>query len=329
MGLTLPFGLHLNGRFDLNYERRELGRDTSFADGQSALRSYHQFLFLSRTSQDDPFGFTVEVLGLQFWEGSLRHRFAGTPLALQVRAGKLLVPFGNEPIFHQAYGGLAGFDQKILAPVWAQEGLSATLTAQRREQSLSFDVYVSRGFGLRQEDGVLNLQSDVSPTDDLKPALGARLGAAWSPLTAYYSFYFNPLGFGRRLVMQAVDLALWRPRGIPIIDRLVLGAGILRGDVSGGGSGEDYYHFGSYYQVRAYLLDTLYLQYRQGLRTFNNRRGVFMDDTRLDGDDASTHTLGLVARYHGLSAGLHYFINFEKANEVDDDFFRLTVAYEF
>src|SRR5439155_14792763 len=143
-GLALPFGLRLDGRFDLNYERRGIGRDTSFADGKSALRSYHQFLFLSRTSADDPIGFMVEVISLQFWEASFRHRFERAPLVLTVRGGKLLVPFGNEPLFHQAYGGLVGFDQKILPPVWAQEGVSAGLVFQRRRLSFSGEAYAVR-----------------------------------------------------------------------------------------------------------------------------------------------------------------------------------------
>jgi hypothetical protein len=248
---------------------------------------------------------------------------------LLVRGGKILVPFGNDPLFHQAYGGLAGFDQKVLPIVWAQEGISAGLVCRLGELSLSGDFYLVRGHRLRQADGVLNLQNDFSTADDLKAGTGTRLGAAWGPFTAYYSLYFNPLGFDRRLIMQAADLGLWRVHGIPVLDRLVLGVGALRADVSGGGSGQDYYHFASYWQARAYLTQSLYLQYRQGLRTFNNRRGVIVDETRLEADDASTHTLGLVARWHGLTAGVHYFLNFEKAAEVDDDFFRVTVAYEF
>jgi hypothetical protein len=145
----------------------------------------------------------------------------------------------------------------------------------------------------------------------------------------YYSAFFNPLGFGRRLIMQAVDLSLWRPRGIPVLDRLVLGMGLLRADVSGGGPGLDYYHFGSYWQLRCYITDFLQVQYRQGLRTFNNRRGLILDETRLTADDGSTHMLGVAARLRGLTAGVSYFINLEKANEVDDDFLRVTVAYEF
>lgn len=322
-------GLRLNGRFDLNYERRALGRDHGFADGTNVLRSYHQFLFLSRGVESDPLGLSVELIALTTWEAHFRHRFKTAPLVLLIRGGKILVPFGNDPLFHQSYGGLAGFDQKVLPVVWAQEGTSAGLVYRLGGLSLSGDFYLVRGHRLRQADSVLNLQNDFSTADDLKAGMGTRVGGAFGPLTAFYSLYFNPLGFDRRLVMQAADLGLWRVEGIPVLDRIVLGVGALRADVSGGGSGQDYYHFASYWQARIYATRFLYLQYRQGLRTFNNKRGVIVDETRLEADDGSTHTLGLVGRWRGLTAGVHYFLNFEKADEVDDDFLRVTVAYEF
>ena len=75
--------------------------------------------------------------------------------------------------------------------------------------------------------------------------------------------------------------------------------------------------------------DWLYLQYRTGLRTFDNRRGVVVDNTRLTRTDASTHNFAVVARHHGLTAGLYYFINLEKVDEVPNDLLRLSVTYEF
>ena len=71
------------------------------------------------------------------------------------------------------------------------------------------------------------------------------------------------------------------------------------------------------------------MQYRQGLRTFDNRRGVIVDDTRLTSADGSTHNFGVVARYRGLTVGVYYFINLEKVDEVPDDLFRVSLAYDF
>jgi hypothetical protein len=334
-GVGLPLGLMLNGRFDLAYERRTF-TGSPFADtATNALRSYHHFLFLSRESADDPFGLSLELLTLQFWEVHARWRAPRLPVHVLVSGGKIFVPFGADPLMHQSYGGLAGFDQKILPPVWAQEGGAVHLTFQRRALAITDDIYVVRGYALRQADGILNLQNDFSPADDVKLGWGNRLGAAFGPLSAWYSTYYNSLGFGRRLFMQAIDVMLWRMRRVPVLGHFSVAAGALRADVSGGdeqgvgGSGKDYYHFGSYFQLRYHPTDWLIVQYRQGLRTFNNRRGVLVDDTRLTSEDASAHNFGVIARYRGLTAGLYYFINLEKGPELADDFFRLLVSYDF
>ena len=71
------------------------------------------------------------------------------------------------------------------------------------------------------------------------------------------------------------------------------------------------------------------MQYRQGLRTFGNQRGLILDRTDLTRQDGSTHNVGVVARWRGLSAGLYHYWNMEKADETPDDFTRLVVAYEF
>jgi hypothetical protein len=45
--------------------------------------------------------------------------------------------------------------------------------------------------------------------------------------------------------------------------------------------------------------------------------------------DASTHSLGVVARWGGLSGGAFYFINLEKGPEIPDDFLRVSLTYDF
>jgi hypothetical protein len=147
--------------------------------------------------------------------------------------------------------------------------------------------------------------------------------------SVWYSVYFNPLGFDRTLFMQAVDLSIWRPRGVPVLQHFSLGAGFLRADVSGGGAGLDYYDFADYLQVRYYPTDWLYVQYRTGLRTFDNRRGLVLGTSRLTTADASTHNFAVVGRYKGLTAGLYYFINLEKVDEIANDLLRLSVIYDF
>ena len=127
-------------------------------------------------------------------------------------------------------------------------------------------------------------------------------------VSAWYSAYYNPLGFGRRLFMQALDLTIWRPRGVPVLQHFSLGVGLLARRRLGrrpgvGGVGFDYYDFADYLQLRYYPTDWLYIQYRTGLRTFENRRGVVVDNTRLTRTDASTHNFAVVARHRGPDRG--------------------------
>jgi hypothetical protein len=284
---------------------------------------------------DEPCGVSVEILALTFWEVSCRVLERSRPMTLTLAGGKILVPFGADPLFHQSYGGLAGFDQRILPVIWAQEGVAAHAVYQRGDFVVSDDLFVVRGYRLAQADGVLNLQNDFSPSDDVHLGWGNRLGAAWRGVSAWYSAYFNPLGFDRHLFMQAIDVTVYRQRDIPVLGHFSFGAGLLRADVAGGdesgvgGVGKDYYHFGSYFQVRYHPTNWLFLQYREGLRTFNNRRGVILDNSRLTSADGSTHNFGIVGRYRGLSAGVYYFVNLEKVDEIPDDLFRVNVTYEF
>jgi hypothetical protein len=327
--------LSLSGRFDLNYERVNYNDHPFQSEGAHALRSYHQFLFLTRQSTSDPVTLTLEMLSLQFWEVGYRFSHERLPVKVFAKVGKVLVPFGGDPLFHHSYGGHAGFDQKVLPVVFAREGLTVNVQRRLGPFALSGDAYLIAGYRLRRADALLNLQSDFAPLEETRLGIGARLGGSWGPISLWYSPYFNSLGFGRRLFLQALDVAVWRPRGLQVLERFSLGAGLLRADISGGeeqgygGPGADYYHFASYLQLRFHPSEWLYLQYRQGLRTFGNQRGLILDSTDLTRADGSTHNVGVVARWRGLSAGLFHYWNLEKADETPDDFTRLMVAYEF
>ena len=127
---------------------------------------------------------------------------------------------------------------------------------------------------------------------------------------------------------------LWRMRQVPVLGHFSFAAGPMRADVSGGddqgvgGPGKDYYHFGSYFQLRYHPTEWLTVQYRQGLRTFNNRRGVIVDDTRLTSDDGSAHNFGVMPAT-AAHRGPYWFVNVEKGPEIPDDFFRFIVSYDF
>jgi hypothetical protein len=329
--MTLPFHLRLNGKFDFSYERRDY-QNHPFGPGRNAFRTYHHFLFLSRSGAKDPFGLNVELMTRAFYEFNARLFRKRKKFDLLVKAGKILVPFGNEPLFHTSYGGRAGFDQEILPVIWAQPGIAVNARVLAGPVTLSNDLYVVQGYGLRQPDAVLDLQGDFSPLEDVKPAIGDRVGGSLGPMTVWYSFLLNPLGHGRMLFMQAVDVELWRMHGVPVLEDVVVSFGGMRADVSGGesgGPGNDYYHFGSHASIGYFPIEYLYLQYRAGLRTHDNRRGLYWDETRADEQDRSSHNITIVGRYKGFYTALQFFWNLEKANEQHDDFMRFTVGYEF
>jgi hypothetical protein len=332
---ALPGGLRFSGMFDAVYERK--GRGSGFDSGKNEFGSYHHFLFVSRQGDDIPVGFNAEVLGQLFYELNTRLTGKNSRLRVSAHAGKILVPFGPDPLFHKPYGGLSGNDQRLLPVVWASYGAGIRVGLAWRGLTVSDELYIVQGFDLRSRDQILNMQRDLMSYDGARIAVGDRLSFSLGPATLWYSFYWNQLRFGRFLVMQALDLAIWRP-SLPVLNRLAFGVGVIRAHVSADskfaqpdefpGSG-GYYHFADYVWLRTYFTDWLYLQARSGLLTFENRAGMSYDSTRATAADGSHHNVALVAEYAGAQLGLAYFWNFEKVDEKPDDMFRLTVSYAF
>lgn len=325
-GVSLPFDLRLHGRFDVAYERH--GYTDAFWEGKDAFRNFHRFLFVERRAKGDPFYFNAEVLGLSFYEiGASFHGERGDKWRLNLAAGKVLVPFGADPLFHHAYGGRVGQDQRVLPLVWGEFGLKASLDLDLQPWGLRVDAFAVRGYALRAADGILNLQSNLAPLDDLNFSGGGRVSVSYAGATLNYSVYGGTLDFGRSVFMQALDLTLWR-LDLPVLRDLAITAGVLRADVWGGDP-DAYYHFADYIQVRYYPLDNLYIQYRGGLDMRDNRKGVFADGTRLDKLDTSAHSLSVGWIYNDFSLVLQHLWQLELVDEQDDDFLRLTATYEF
>jgi len=184
-----------------------------------------------------------------------------------------------------------------------------------------------RGYALRAADGILNLQSNLAPLDDLNFAGGGRISASFGAATLNYSVYGGNLDFKRSLFMQALDVTLWR-LDLPVLRDFAFTAGILRADVWGGDV-DSYYHFADYIQVRYYPTDCLYIQYRGGLDMRDNRKSVFADGSRLDRFDTSAHSVSVGWLHGNFSLVLQHLWQLELVDEQDDDFLRLTATYEF
>jgi hypothetical protein len=332
---ALPGGIRLSGMFDAVYERNRRSGDLD--GGRNDFRSYHHFLFISRQGDDVPVGFNAELLGLYFYELTSRLTGKGSRFRVSAHAGKILVPFGPDPLFHKSYGGQTGADQRLLPVVWSSIGGGMRFGFSWRGLTVSDEVYAVQGFDLPARDQGLVMQRDLIAYDGARIAAGDRLSISAGPFTLWYSFYWNQMRFGRQLIMQAVDLSLWRPC-LPVLNRLALGVGAVRAHISKdenygqpdavAGAGA-YYHFADYVWLRAYLFDWLYLQARSGLLTLNNHDGLYYDPKRADASDSSHHNVALVADYAGAQVSLAYFWNFEKVDERPDDMFRLTVSYAF
>lgn len=325
-GLDLGYGLRLNGKFDVAYEYTGFNK---FEDGRSEIKNYHHFLFLSRQSQDDPFFFSGEVIERYFYEFGARLHPKASDFSYTAKAGKILVPFGAEPLFHHSYGGLTGFEQPVLPVVFAQHGAAGNVQWRGPGFRLSNDIYAVQGYGLETTDAVINLQTGFSDNERLKAAFGDRLGFGMGPLSVWYSGLLNDLGHKRLLYMQALDVIVHRPTELPVLRNLVVGAGVLRADVTGGGKNKDYYHFADYAMVRYYIIDELSVEGRTGLRTVENRNHAYKDDRRFDEKDASAHNLTLQYKRSGFVVAAQRFWNYEKRNEIPNDFIRVRAGYEF
>ncbi|HJX64872.1 MAG TPA: hypothetical protein VJ860_13085 [Polyangia bacterium] len=333
--LLFPGGIRIGGLFDASYER--VGMNGSPTSGQNAFRNYHHFVFVSRQGNDIPIGFNAEVINQHFYELTARLWRKGSAFRLSARAGKIMVPFGPDPLFHKNYGGLSAIDQKLLPVVWSSFGACVRADASLKGFSLANDLYFVQGFDVSARDHALNMPSDLQAYDGARMAIGDRVSISHGPVTLWYSLYWNPMRFGRSLLMQAVDLAIWRPAW-PVVNRLALGVGVLRALISADSSyGQPdaiadagaYYDFADYLWLRAYATRWLYLQARSGLMTFNNHKGLSYDSDRAVAADASHHSLSVVAEYAGAQFSLGYYWNFEKVGETANDLLRFMVMYAF
>ena len=332
--LLFPGGIRIGGLFDASYER--VGMNSSPTSGQNAFRNYHHFVFVSRQGDDIPVGFNAEIINQYFYELTARLWRKG-PFRFSARAGKIMVPFGPDPLFHKNYGGLSAIDQKLLPVVWSSFGVNLRVDAMLKGFSLANDLYFVQGFDVSARDHALNMQSDLQAYDGARVAVGDRVSISRGPATLWYSLYWNPMRFGRSLLMQAMDLGIWRPAW-PVVNRLALGVGVLRALISTDSSygkpdaiadAGAYYDFADYLWLRIYATNWLYLQARSGLMTFNNHKGFSYDAERASAADGSHHNLSVVAEYAGAQFSLGYYWNFEKVGETANDFLRFMVMYAF
>jgi len=315
-------GFQVNGRFDLAYEVGAFAVDGE-GSPKNAFNNYHHFLFLSRKKQGERLSFSAEVIDLSFYE-------LGIELTdhLQLRVGKVFVPFGGDPLFHHNYGGVSGVDQKLVPFIWAEYGvvLEANLL-QSRMTSIDNEFYSVAGIS-GDESQVLKLNGASNPGTI---ALGDRLRIGTGAFAFSGSFYWNRYDVGQDLFLWGFDASAgygflpW-----PIANRLAVKVGVIRSDIQSETLG-NYYHFGDYLQLDYRLPQSFGLRYRSGMVSMENREKLFFDDREesLSSDDTVAHSVTFWKRHRGLTVSAELIINFEAAGEIDNDLFRLTTAFDF
>ncbi|MBI2058722.1 MAG: hypothetical protein HYT87_03045 [Nitrospirae bacterium] len=320
-------GFMINGRFDLTYEKEKFTGNPE--EGKDYFKNYHHFVFLSRRKKDEPFSFSAEIVDFKFFE-------VGVKLGKNrlLKFGKIFMPFGADPLFHRAYGGLTGFDQKLVPFLWTTYGGSFLYPiTDRPGLRIDNEFYVVPG-----PEGKLNEMVDISKTTENSGQAGAgdrlRLGAG--KYSVWGSFYWNQYFSDSGLFLVGLDAAAaygFLPVGP--LSNLSLKAGFIKAYVRGSERVEgdstitSYYHFGDYLQVDYKLPWDLRCRYRTGFVSLDNIEGFYFDKDRKDEKDMVSHNVGLWWDYKILSTGIEYFVNLEAANEQPNDLVRLAAVIEF
>jgi len=250
---------------------------------------------------------------------------------LNLRAGKIWVPFGATP-FHHYYGAVQGdpFDGLLLPNVWAEFGSSVDGRLYNGDNMhIDADAYVIRGFENEPGD-VIDLTNGGS--DDVfafggraKVGLGAKFSAwgsalynQWGPDKEGQVFLW---GGDVQLDYGLVDVAFLRD--------LRLRAAFARADVQDEvlvdpADSKDcwYYRYGDYAELTYRGFGTWFPRVRYGT--------IIDFDDLVTNNDSHNWDLALLTRVgrHMLFL-FEYQFNMEEVNEIDNDLFRFQVVFEF
>lgn len=324
--------IHLSGRFDLNLEIFNPGKDNGLQ--QNRFRNYHKFLFM-KVTPSDRLTLDAEILDLSYYEIK-----AEVGMDFTLSAGKIWVPFGSTP-FHHYYGAVQGdpFTGLLLPNVWSEFGVNLTRNLYNGERvSVDADAYVIKGF-----DGprgtVLNLSAGGSDNvfaygGRAYVGIGSKIGIWGSVLYNQFDKMEEPAeGIVRKqgeLLLWGADLLLdYGLIDVPFLRDIRFRGAFARAEIRdellvdpGFNSDSWYYRYGDYAEVT----------YR-GFNKFQTRvrYGTIVDfDDVLSNNDSHNWDLALMTRLGpNLSLLAEYQINQEEVNELDNDLFRAQLVFEF
>ncbi len=316
--------VHLSGRFDVNFEMQNPMEDENLR--QSSIRNYHKFLFL-KVTPTDKITLDAEVLDLSYYEIA----YALTS-RLNLRAGKIWVPFGATP-FHHYYGGRQGdpFTGLLLPNVWSEFGGSINgQLFSGDNMALAGDLFAIRGFQ-NQLGEVISFTNGGA--DDVFAYGGRAHLSIGTRIQAWGSAMYNEFGVEGaegQVLLWGGDLMLdYGLLDVPFLRDLRLRAAFARAEVQDdvlvdpdNNSESWYFRYGDYAEV----------SYR-GLRvvTPRVRYGTIIDfDDDVTNNDSHNWEVALITRIQQhLMLLAQYQFNQEEVNEVDNDLFRFAMIFEF
>ena len=315
--------IHFSGRFDLNLE--VVNPAESGGKRDSRFRNYHKFLFL-KVTPTDRLTLDAEVLDLSYYE--MTYALTGR---LNVRAGKIWVPFGSTP-FHHYYGGRQGdpFDGLLLPNVWSEFGASVGgLLAARKWFALEGEVYSIRGFET-ELGNVLDFTNGGA--DDVYAVGGRTRVGIGSKISLWGSVLYNQFGADRegQVLLWGGDILVdYGLIDLPFIRDLRFRGAFARAEIQDeqlvreqDNSDHWYYRYGDYAEV----------SYRGlGFVTPRVRYGTVIDfDDQVTNADSHNWEAALIARFQRhVMALAQYQFNLEEVNEIDNDLFRFALIFEF
>ncbi len=312
-------GLSIMGRVDLTSDYgagNAIGGATSDATKYEKLTNNHFFLFL-KAKPSERVSFMGEFVGQNFFTVD----FEATK-SLTVSFGKILIPFGDTRFFHHFYGGISGYGATsgiMLPNIWSAPGFSLGW----KWSNMKFDAYVVQTMG---QDAVatdpvsINSGATIS---NRRQAIGIRSSfALMEGVGIIVSGYHGDYTPGIPLTLGGFDLnADYGALSWGAFKRLRFSYGIANAWLKTVADGIDYEKRGDYVVIGTNYLNPVEVRVRYG---------TYLNDTRAKSQaDVHNFNLGVNFPVDVLKVLVEYQMNFEAANEVENDVARIMVSLDF
>ncbi len=205
------------------------------------------------------------VGGIELFGFMLNGKF---DLTLEIEGfGKILIPFGSDPLIHHSYGGLTGFDQELVPFIWSEHGFNLSLRAENKDTLIINEVYIVNA-PKGTPDEVLLLTFTSSPD---KLALGDRLTVGYRDFIFYLSLYWNQYSGRYNSILWGVDISFSPRQFISKLSFLSVSYGFLLADIQANPTKLGRYsHFGNYIRLAFALPSNFQLRLMSGRQLIND-----------------------------------------------------------